>query len=869
MAGQNLINGIFDRILPPELHHLIGDLEEEFHNNAKREGLGYARRRFWSQVLRSLPYFIFQSLIWNVEMLYNYLKVSWRNLKKHTGFSLINVLGLAASMSVCLLIILFIADQLNYDRFHPKTDQIVRVITDLKSQYSDGSTGYATSPGTLGDLLKENYPEVEAVSRVQGDFEAELRYNKKTMPLEGIHADENFLHIFGFELLQGNPETALSEPGNILLTPEVAKTLFGEKNPLGETVIGLEDRDYTVTGVIKNDYQTHINFEAVVSYQTLVATTRHNERLQDWKRSVFSSYNYFLMKEGADLEHFEEQIQSVIELNYHDPSEENVIGSFVVQPLTDINMGPALSNEIGMVMPGFIVWFLAGFAFIIMLVASFNYVSLTVARSLNRGKEVGVRKVLGAHRGSVVKQFLLESVLISFIALLFSSVLLRWLLPEFNSLFFISFTNYQIEPGLISNPGIILSFLIFSIVIGILAGIYPSRYLSSFSPAQVLKGTFNSNRMSGQKLKKILTVAQFSFSLIFIITSMILFQQFSYMGNTDYGFNREHIVNIALQDVPYDQLEFELAQSSNVVSMAASSKVPALGSIDGVWIKSDLNENRVNAHSFRVDENYIQTMGINLLAGRNFNPDMATDTSTAVIISDQAVRQLGFKNFNEALNSEITVNKQSYSVVGIVKNFISADPSRAGDPIVFLYQPDNVYYAVVKLQAGKTEEFINELEKTWSSLNSLYGVKYRIFNDQIKETPSLVVFIDFIKILFLLGAFSILISCLGLLGMAMYSAENRVKEIGVRKVLGATVQNIVVLLSKEYLVLLGIAIAIGLPVTWFINKLWMDAVTNKVGLHPVVFIGGTLLIFGLALLTVGSQALRAARANSIDNLRSE
>lgn len=802
-------------------------------------------------------------------MLYNYLKVTWRNLRKYSGFSAINIFGLAASMSVCLLIIVFLTDQMSYDQFHENKDQVVRVITDFKSPYNDNSSLYASSPATLGNILENHFPQVDMAVHIRGNFDGEFRNGEKVLPLEGIYAGPRFLSVFSFKLLKGNPGTALNEPGSILLSPESAEKLFGDKDPMGKVITGLGDRDYTVTGIIDNDEQTHFRFEVIASYSTLTSNTEQLAMLDKWKSSTYNSYTYLFMKEGTDLDEFESGIQSVIKDNFYDESGENVLKSLVVQPLLKINLGPPLSNEIGMVMPGIIAWFLMGFAIIIILIASFNYVSLTIARSLNRSKEVGVRKVLGAHRMSVIKQFLFESVLISLIALVFSGFLLRWLLPEFNSLFFISFTDNQVDPGLITNAGVLLSFLVFSVMVGIFAGLYPSLYLSSFSPARVLKGTFNVSRISGQRLKKVLTVIQFTFSLIFIITSLILFQQFKFMGNTNYGFNHDNIVNVALQDVSFDQLKYSLVKSPNVVSMAASSKVPALSSIDGAWVDTDAIDTRINVHSFRVDENYIQTMGLNLISGRNFNPESGTDSTQAVIISDQAVVKFGYQNASDALKKQITVNESEYTIIGIIKNFISADPTRAGDPIILLYQPEKTYYAVIKTAPGKTGDVITELENSWLTFDSLYSLKYKIFDEQLKENPTLVVFLDLIKILSLIGGFSIFISCLGLLGMAMYSAENRVKEIGVRKVLGASVQNIVVLLSKEYLLLISIAISIGLPAAYFINSLWMNEVTNKVGLHPGVFIGGTIVVILISLVTVGSQALRAARGNTIDNLRSE
>lgn len=869
MQKSSFISKLLDNLLPPDLHHLIGDLEEEFHYNCEADGITSARIRFWWQLFRSAPWLILQSLIWNTEMLHNYLKVTWRNIRKHSSFSFINIFGLAASMSICLLIILFLTDQFSYDRFHDNNDRIVRVISDFQSPYNNESTLYATSPAPLTDILLERFPEVEKAAHIKGRLGEEFRYGDKVLPLEGIYADRVFLEMFGFDLVSGDAETALSKPGNIILTTDAAQKMFGDEDPMGKVLTALGDIDYTVTGVMKVKKQTHFQFEVIGSYSTLTSDPDEQAILDNWVNSIYDSYTYILLNENTDFDEFEARLQPIIQSDFVDENGESGLLHLSVQPLNKINLGPALSNEVGIVMPGFIAWFLTGFAVIIMLIASFNYVSLTVARSLNRGKEVGVRKVLGAFRLSVIKQFLFESVIISLLALLFSGLLLRWLLPEFNSLFFISFTGNQITPGLATNWTVLFLFLSFSVLIGISAGIYPSLYLSSFSPARVLKGTFTPGSLSGQLLKKILTVMQFTFSIIFVITSVILYQQFRYMGDTDYGFNRENVVNIALQDVSFNQLKYDFGQDPDLVSMSASSKVPAMGSIDGAWVDSDSISQKVNAHSFNVDENYLQTMGINLIYGRNFDPELSTDSSSSVIISEEAAIHFGFSSATSALGNLIKVNDNEMTVIGVIEGFLSADPMRSGDPIVMMFRPDHARYAIVRTQPGKTADFIANLEAAWPKYNSLFSLKYQIFDDQLKENPIILVFTDFIKILSLLGIFSVIISCLGLLGMAMYSAERRVKEIGIRKVLGASTQNIMVMLSREFLILVAIAISIAVPLSWFINNLWMKVVTNKVGLDPFVFVLGTLGVVALAGFTIWTQSYRASRVNAIENLRSE
>tara|TARA_R110000868_G_scaffold259361_16_gene517536 strand:+ start:5822 stop:8434 length:2613 start_codon:yes stop_codon:yes gene_type:complete len=870
MKKTKFIIRVLEHLLPPDLHHLIGDLEEEFIYSKQKDGIIRARIRFWWQLIRSLPWFIIQSLIWNTEMLLNYLKITWRNFKKYTSFSVINIIGLSASMSVCLLILLFLIDQKSSDYFHQNHDRIVRVISDFKAQSNFESDLYATTPHTLSDILKNQFPEIEEAVKVRGNFSGEFNKNNITIPLKGISADEHFLDVFDFELAEGNPKTALANPGSVILTRKSAQTLFGDEQPLGKSITALGDREYTVTGIIDEDYNTHFRFQVIASLSTLLTNTETEEMLNTWSSSIFDSYTYLLLKEGVDFDAFETAIQPIIEANFVDPEERSALKRLLVQPLTSINLGKELGNEVGIVVPGIIAWFLSGFAIIIVVIAIFNYVSLTIARALNRGKEVGVRKVLGANRGGIIKQFLFESILIATISMLFGIVMLRWLVPEFNSLFFISFTENQVNPYLLLNPITIISFLAFAFLTGTLAGIYPSLYLSKFSPARILKGTFNVGSKSGQLLKKLITVSQFTFSIIFIITSMILIKQFEFMTTTEYGFEKENIVHIEQQDISYNQLREVLNQSTKVSVASVTSTVPALGSVNGANLTTSQLDFISRAHTYYVDENYIPAMGLELVAGRNFNADMTTDSNHAIIISIDAVHELELSTPIEAIGKTIEANEEEeFVIIGVINGFITSDPMNKGNPIALFFKPEYSRYSIVKVLPGKTVSFINEMEAKWAELGSLHSFKYQIFDDQLKESPVLIIFIDFIKILSLIGIFSIFISCLGLLGMAMYSAENRVKEIGIRKVLGATVNSIVFLLSKEYLILIIISIVIALPASFLINNLWLESISNKVTLEPSIFILGALGAIILALVTIGTQALKAARGNSIDNLRSE
>ncbi len=872
MSIRTYIISFLDKLLPPDLHHLIGDLEEEFHLNKKEEGHTKARLKFWSQIARSMPWFILQSLTWNSTMFFNYLKVSWRNMKRHLGFSLINVLGMAASLAVCLLMILFIIDQKSYDQFHPNKERLVRITSEIGSaDNTQPISSYAISPLSLSDLLATQYPEVEKAVPISRMFQGSFATVGPDVGLNGIYSTPNFLSVFGYMLLQGDPITALQEPGSAVLTPETAKKLFGNESALGKTFHKVNGQEYTVTGIIDDSPKSHMTFDMIGSYSTMKTNKKLVGRTEKWAPFLWNSYSYVQLKKGTNLDEFQQKIQEQIGLTYSDDGASR-IKQFVVQPITKINLGETKYNENGEVMPAIVLWFLLGFTAIIILIACFNYISLTVARALNRGKEVGVRKVHGAYRSSVIKQFIVEAVMIALFALLFAYFLVQWLIPEFNGLFFMSFMEMKIDASMLLKPYVLAIFLLFTILVGVVAGFYPALYLSSFNPAEVLKGIAQGRRFSSQTLKKIITVGQFSFSIIFISTSLILYLQFRHLAHTDYGFNQDSVVNIKLQGVDYQLLRGKLLQDPKVQSVASANLVPAMGAMYTVNIlPKGEGKAEIEAQSIRVDEYYLETMGLNLVAGRNFNPERRTDSTSSVIVSTEVISRLGFESPQKAIGEFINIDyeKGLEQIVGVVQNFISVDPVQSNDPTVLFYKPDFAFIAVVKTNPGTSLAFIGGLDEIWESMDSPYSLSYTLLDEQLRENPSVLIFVDVTKIIGLVAVFSIFISCLGLLGLAMYSAETRVKEIGIRKVLGASVNQLVLTLSKEYLWMILIAIVISTPFTWLLNSLWLNLISNKAPIGFPVYVSGAIIAALLALFTISTQTLRAAKARPITNLRSE
>lgn len=798
-------------------------------------------------------------------MLKNYLKIAFRNLYKNKVYSFINIFGLAVSMSVCLLIILFVFDQRSFDQFHQQKDNLYRVVMDYTPSSETSGTWYATSPAELASILEQNYSGIEKATHVRASFGGETKYDDETiLRIDGLYAEPEFLELFAFNLIEGNRETALLNPGSLVLKQSTAEKFFGEEDAIGQRLTVLGDREYTVTGIIKDDARSHFKFEALASMSSI----RPDENTADWTNHISYSYTYVLLNNSTNKADVESQLPAVIQNNFREIDHSSIAG-LELQPLTQINLGQVLSNEIGTVIPRVVIWFLGAFVLIIILIASFNYITLTIARSIKRGKEIGVRKVLGAERTNVVKQFMTESLLITFIALLGGFFLLKLLVPEFNSLYIISQSNTQIETSIETNLSILIAFLAFSILMGFLAGIYPSLYLSKFKPASVLKGISDSGKVSSGLLKKTVIVFQFSFAIVFIISAIFLYRQFEFMANTKYGFDDEHIVNVALQDVPYERFRQSISMNPNVKDLAASSKIPALGSVTGMWVSSDSIPGRIRANSFQVDEHYLNVMNIPLAAGRNFDPQFGSDRFNSVILNKSAIDDLNLGSPNKALGALIEVEETGYQVIGVTENFISSSPLQNDDPAIFLNNPDQFYYAIVKTNPGSTGDFLPFLKEQWYELGSQYSIQYQIFDDQLQANPIVSVFSDFLKILSVITFFTILISCLGLLGMAMNSTENRMKEIALRKVLGASVGNVTFLLTKEYLVLIGIAIWVGGLSAFFLNNLWIKNLSNSINMDPTVFvmgIAGTILI---ALLTISWQSIKAAVANPVESLRSE
>ncbi len=802
-------------------------------------------------------------------MLRNYLKIALRNVQHYKGFALINVLGLALSMAVCLLIILFIRDQKSYDDFHTDKDRTYRIYSDYKAASNPDVKRYATSPASLAEVLRAEVPGVEAAIHLRRGFNGFVNHQGNSLLVYGFYADPSFFDFFSFELAQGDARTALTAPNSVILSPEAATKFFGKTDPMGQVLSIPEQGEFTVTGVLASEnYKTHLPLDAITSMATLTQSAEGRALLANWTWNISRSHTYVRLEEGTAPEALAARLPGIIKQHY-EPRNDFVLDRLNVEALTDINLGKFKGNEIGVVLPNIVMYLLLALASVLMLVACFNYVNLTVARALKRAREVGVRKVVGARRSQVVFQFLVETVLTAFLGLALALVLLEWLIPAFNSLWFISFSKTDLVVDFAGDAGLYLVLVGFTVLIAVVAGLYPALYLSRFQPATVIKGQSSMRRRSGLTLRRGLTVAQLTLSLLFMISTMLLYRQSAYMLEADYGFEADGIINVNLRGVPYDVFRNAAVASANVVDVSASSYLPGVGTRSSVWIARDGLDEPIQGYGYAIDEHFIDNLGLTLLAGRNFSTDFSTDENRAVILNETALRTLGLGTPLDALNATLTLDGTTeVEVVGVVADFQSNVIMLGSSPVVLTNTPGQFFHANVRF-AGEQERAVADLETIWQGFNRSEPPEWHLYSVQLRTSGEMRLYGDFMDIITLIVGLAIFIACLGLLAMATYSAEVRTKEVGIRKVMGAGVWNVVVLLSREFVALLLVAVAIAVPLAWFVNNAWLAGFANRIDFGVGTLVAGVVVVLVLTLISTGSQTLRAALTNPVESLRYE
>jgi ABC-type antimicrobial peptide transport system permease subunit len=787
-------------------------------------------------------------------MIKNYFKIAYRNLLRNKSFSIINISGLTIGMASAILILLWIQNEVSYDRFYTKINRLHEVWSNDKINGSIRSL--TNTPEIMAPALKKDYPEVEDVTRVQWTRNLFSVNGENKLMSTGAVVDHGFLNMFNFPLINGNAITILNDPHSIVLTQKLANKLFNSTDVVGKTIVMGKSENYTVTGVLKDlPGNTQFNFiEYLCSYEE---KTLDKSIDNDW--TDISIPTYVLLKPNTSPELVSEKIKNIIpqHTNGSQKTEEFLYPVSKGWLYSQFENGEATGGRIRMVRTFSII------ALFILLIACINFMNLSTARSERRAKEVGIRKVSGALKTSLIAQFIGESVLITFIAALFAIIIVELCLPAFNQLvgkqLFIAYDSaYSWLSG--------IAFILFT---GFLAGSYPAFFLSSFKPVSVLKGSFKKiNALVTPR--KILVVLQFTFAIALIICTIVVRQQINYAQERNAGYNKDHLVNIYLNDEM--QKNFSLIKqdllSTNTAAGVAEISAPLTSNwSSGIrleWQGKDQNL-KVQINRMAEEGDLVKTAGMQLLQGRDIDLKNYPSDSTACLINESALKLMKFKN---PIGQIIVDYPVSWHVVGVINDYIQESPYQPINPMIIKGPKEWMGVILARLNGNNsTAKNLAGMEKIFKHYNPDYPFEYTFIDEEYAQKFSSEELIK--KLAAIFAGLTIFISCLGLFGLAAYMAANRIKEIGIRKVLGASVANVAALLSKDFIKLVIIAIVIASPVAWWVMNKWLQGYNYRINISGWIFIVAGSLAILIALITVSFQAIKAAVANPVKSLRTE
>lgn len=813
-------------------------------------------------------------------MLKNYFKIAWRNLIRNVSFSLINILGLAVSMSICLLIIMIVMDQFSYDTYHSKKDRIYRVHT-TRYQENQGETASSALP--LAEKLKSDYPIIEAAAALNSEIGGDIIYEEKFASGGGYFADENLFKILDFTFKEGDPNTALKEPFSLVITSDLAEILFNNESALGK-IVAFHDKDiratdieegnietdfgyFTITGVLHpTPGKTHLPFKLLASLSTMKSLPEGSvmsSQEQDWE-NVWTNYTYVLLKEGQSKSDLQASLDRISKEIYASKYENR--HSFKAMALGELTPVGFIGNTTHVSVPDVVLWILGVLCLIVMFSACLNYTNMSVARALTRIREVGIRKVSGANRRQIFAQFITEAVLISVCSLVLAIGILQLLQLGVEGMTFNQYLKISFSQSLSG----ILIFIGFSIVVGLLAGLLPAFYVSKLNPINLFNKLIGVRMFKNMRIRNILLVIQFSISLIFIISVVLIQSQSKHIMNFDYGFAKENIVTVKLFNTEnYSRFAQAVASNPSVSGVGASSLIPGGGWNFGTEVVNpDFPLDSISSNFFDINASAVGVFDLEILAGTNLPEE---GSQNLVLINEKAVKEFNLGSNENAVGKQLTVNNsgefQNLQVAGVVKDFQFLSPDQAMQSLVLQNRESEFGFALVKISNENQAQTLAALESSWKEVNPNSKFSYKFLDEELLfihqvlgDVTSVIGFISFL---------AVFVSCLGLLGMATYTAQTRIKEIGIRKTLGSSIPQIIYLLSKTFLALLGIAILVAVPAAYFINSMWLNFFASRVsiGIVPIGMGVGAILVISLGI--VFSQAYRAAIVNPIESLRNE
>lgn len=786
-------------------------------------------------------------------MLRNYVKVALRNLLRNKVYSIINIAGLAIGMACCVLILLWVQDELSYDRFHQRADDLYRV---TETWHHEGETKCeALTSSLLAPALKDECPEISLATRFSPGGEQLIKCEGKRFQNDVVaEADNDFFEMFSLPFVMGNPKIVLIDPFSVVLSEKMSHKYFGNENPLGR-LLNIDRRDFTVTGVMKNiPNNSHLQFDCLVPFESRREWLK--EVTDKWLVSAYATY--VLVDGEVSRDQMEQKMSSVLAKHVSDSTV-----TLGLQPIKDIHLYSA-GMELSGSEPGDIkyVYMFSAIAVLILLIACINFMNLSTARSGSRAKEIGIRKVVGADKKQIRNQFFGESILLSLVSLTAALVLLELTLPAFST-----WLGKPLSLDVAGRPELICGLVGLALLTGVLAGSYPALLLSSFKPIRVLK-TAAGPGSRGAISRKALVVIQFAASVFLIISALVISGQLGFMTKGDLGFDQEHLLYVRMRGgflEDYQNIRAQLLQNPDVISVSAGwpPKSPHWASNEVDWDGKDAKKEMVMCR-YNVDFGYVSTLGMEVVEGRDFSPKFATDQKEAFLVNEEAVRQMGL---DDPIGKQFSYEGRHGKIVGVIRDFHLGSLRDPIYPLVLQIDSEKLYYLMVKLKPGAVPEILSLLESRWQQTASDFPFEYH-FLDQTIE--------DFYRAEQRMGTIfrwstflAILISCMGLFGLAAFAAEKRTKEIGIRKVLGASAANIVKLLSKEIILLVMIANLIAAPIAYYAMTRWLENFAYRIEVSVSLIFISALATLATAVVTVSYQAIKAALTNPVETLRYE
>ncbi len=851
-------------IVDKDQENLAGDFAEFHDRIVQKKGPVVGLLWYVLQIIKIFPIYMRDQIQGSVSMFSHYIKIALRNIKRNKAYSFINIAGLAVGIACCLMIFLFVQDELSFDRYHEKAERIFRLVDSFDVEGEMGRH-FAFSSAPFAPTLKNEFPQVEETVRLfLGRRRMVSKGNKKFYEDGIFFADASLFDIFSFPLIKGVPSEALRAPNSLVISERIALKYFGAEDPLHKA-LQINEQEFLITGIMcEIPRNSHFQADMFASLKTLEQIPSIQERyFKSWARHEF--YTYILLQKGYPASDLENLLPGFIE-KHAAPQIKSILGGTLssrLQPLKSIHLKSHLQYEISPTSDIKYIYIFSVIAVFILVIACVNFMNLSSARSANRSQEVGVRKVVGASRAQLIWQFLGESLWFTFFALLVALAILVICLPFFNQL-----TGKGILVSGLGNILIIGMLILVLFGVSIVSGSYPAIYISRFLPVDVLRKSRNATT-GRSHLRKILVVVQFSISILLIISTALIIDQLDFLRNRKLGFDKEHVVQIPIQESSIrrnaESIKTDLLSNPNIRSACITHGMPGdVVAGDAIQLVTEEGNKTLAVRMIYTDHDYIQTMGMEIVQGRDFSKEMSTDVNEAFIVNQMAVHKL---QLQDPLNTWFEWGDKKGRIIGVVRDFQFQSLKEEINPLIIQIFPSQAYTFALRIQPEGIPETLDYIEKKWQELDPAHPFEYSFLNetfDRIYRTEE-----KMGQIFGLFSALAIFIASLGLFGLSLFMVEQRAKEIGIRKVLGASLVKIFIFLSKEFAILVLLANILAWPAAYFLMQSWLQNFAYRIRITPWIFLLSSLAALLIAMITISFQTLKAVMADPVESLRYE